>query len=43
MIKQIATKQKVLQLPKEFRHFDDLINDNIDDIIIQKQINKDAT
>ena len=28
--------QKVLRLPKEFRYFDALINDNSDNIIIKK-------
>ena len=40
-VKKAPTKQD-LRLPRDFRYFDDLIQDNIDYLNIKKQINKDA-
>ena len=37
-----APKKQDLRLPRDFRYFDDLIQDNIDYLNIEKQINKDA-
>ena len=37
-----APKKQDLRLPRDFRYFDDLIQDNINCLNIEKQINKDA-
>ena len=41
--KQIHRKSEDLKLPQEFQHFYQLIEDNIEDMYVDKQMRKDAS